>query len=126
MAPRGSDREWLQQKDAIMEYANREAVGSRIAVEGVAAWQVAIDELVKAFNGRVQVKCYYPTKDKVARATPWMALIDAGKFYIVKAGWNKEFRIELEDFPAGAHDDQMDAVSVLWHTLVKTDNFVFA
>jgi predicted phage terminase large subunit-like protein len=108
-------RRWLDQKEAILSYANRESVGSRIAVEGVAAWKVAIEELQKASEGKFSVRSYNPTKDKVVRATPWMALIDSGKFFIVKAGWNEAFMQELEDFPTGSHDDQIDAVSILYY-----------
>lgn len=116
-------RRWLEQKQAILNYAERESIGGRIAVEGVSAWKVAIEELQKAAAGRFMVKAYTPTTDKVARATPWTALVDAGKFKIVRGPWNQDFLTELEDFPTGEHDDQIDSVSILHACAARKGDF---
>ncbi|MEJ7625101.1 MAG: phage terminase large subunit [Pyrinomonadaceae bacterium] len=49
---------------------------------------------------------------KVSRALPWIALAEAGKLYLVRGAWNIEFIDEACSFPAGTHDDQIDAVSI--------------
>jgi phage terminase large subunit-like protein len=33
---------------------------------------------------------------------------------VVRGDWNKDFLDELQNFPNGQHDDQVDAVSVAW------------
>lgn len=50
--------------------------------------------------------------DKLAQAQPWLELAQAGNVYVVQGTWNAEFFAEAENFPNGAHDDQMDVVSV--------------
>lgn len=50
--------------------------------------------------------------DKVAKAQRWIELVHAGRVYIVQGAWNDEFFAEMESFPRGVHDDQIDAVSV--------------
>lgn len=50
--------------------------------------------------------------DKVARANPWLELVHAGRVYVVRGGWNDDFFAEVESFPRGLHDDQVDSVSV--------------
>jgi len=50
--------------------------------------------------------------DKVTRATPWLEMAEAGLVYAVAGAWNNDFFNELENFPHGAHDDQIDAISV--------------
>jgi predicted phage terminase large subunit-like protein len=73
--------------------------------------------------GKAQAKSYiqalagydvvtYPvTGDKEHRATPLAAQVQAGNVKLVKGKWNEAFLIELENFPDGIHDDQVDAAS---------------
>ena len=49
--------------------------------------------------------------DKRVRATPLSAYAKAGNVKIVKAPWNKAYLAELELFPVGQFDDQVDASS---------------
>jgi predicted phage terminase large subunit-like protein len=51
------------------------------------------------------------TGDKVDRARPVSAQVEAGNVLLVTAPWNQEFIAELEAFPEGGHDDQVDATS---------------
>lgn len=51
------------------------------------------------------------TKNKVVRAQPVLAAIEAGKFYVVEGKWNKAFVDEYDEFPAGEHDDQIDTIA---------------
>jgi predicted phage terminase large subunit-like protein len=50
--------------------------------------------------------------DKVTQATPWLEMTHAGSVYVVQGSWNRAFFDEVENFPHGAHDDQVDTVSV--------------
>lgn len=50
--------------------------------------------------------------DKVEKATPWLERAQAGLVDVVQGPWNQDFFSEVENFPHGAHDDMVDAVSV--------------
>lgn len=119
-------RAWPEQKRTILHCAEVNGIGSTIAIETTAAWVIAKDELTTAAAGRFIVKGYTPNKDKIGRANPWLAKIDAGMFYLVRGPWNQDFLHELEQFPNGAHDDQVDAISVLWEAVRKRQVLVLA
>lgn len=51
------------------------------------------------------------TGDKVTRAAPVASQAEAGNIKLLRGSWNAEFLDELEAFPNGPHDDQVDAVS---------------
>ena len=51
------------------------------------------------------------TGPKEERAIPVSTAAEAGNIKIVRAAWNGEFLDELEAFPIGFHDDQVDALS---------------
>ena len=48
---------------------------------------------------------------KPERAGPWSAAAERGHFKVLRARWNDEWFNEVEAFPYGTHDDQVDAVS---------------
>jgi len=49
--------------------------------------------------------------DKLTRALPWIGLTEAGKVFLVRGDWIIPFIKEASEFPDGANDDQVDAVS---------------
>jgi predicted phage terminase large subunit-like protein len=49
--------------------------------------------------------------NKVVSAGPVSAQALAGNVYLVRAKWNEAFIQELEQFPEGSHDDQVDGLS---------------
>jgi len=49
--------------------------------------------------------------DKLVRAQAWSAQAEAGNVKVVKGPWADALLDELEWFPEGAHDDQVDACS---------------
>lgn len=55
--------------------------------------------------------------DKVTKAEPWLEMVQAGNVYVVQGAWNNDFFHEVENFPHGVHDDQVDAISVAYHAL---------
>jgi predicted phage terminase large subunit-like protein len=57
--------------------------------------------------------------DKEYRADPFAAQCEIGNVRLVEGPWNDRFIEELCAFPNGAHDDQVDAVSAAFRTLVK-------
>lgn len=56
---------------------------------------------------------------KATRATPIAAQIEAGNVAMVRATWNHAFIEELRDFPHGAKDDQVDALSRAFGALIE-------
>lgn len=51
------------------------------------------------------------TGDKETRAKPLSSQVENGNVMVVRAAWNDAFFTEMENFPDGAHDDQVDAAS---------------
>jgi predicted phage terminase large subunit-like protein len=60
------------------------------------------------------------TGDKVSRAAGLAAQMEAGAVDIVSAVWTTPLEDELLSFPAGAHDDQVDACSGAFRALSLT------
>lgn len=56
---------------------------------------------------------------KITRALPVASQVEAGNLAIVRAPWNRGFLDELRDFPNGAKDDQVDALSRAFATLIE-------
>jgi predicted phage terminase large subunit-like protein len=51
------------------------------------------------------------TGPKTERAGPLASAAEAGNVYILQGTWNNAFLDEIEAFPDGSHDDQVDCVS---------------
>jgi predicted phage terminase large subunit-like protein len=119
-----SRRTWLEQKAVIIALANIEH--GKVGIETVAAWKVAEDEVRAGLDGAAYVRGITPAKSKEARALPWLGLIEAGKFFMVRGSWNQDFLHELEQFPTGAHDDQVDAASVLYEVVRRREQCFLA
>lgn len=60
------------------------------------------------------------TGSKVLRAQPLAAAIEAGNVSIVRGAWNDAFLDEARVFPAGAHDDQVDAAASAFLELTQS------
>lgn len=57
---------------------------------------------------------------KGTRAMPVASQVNTGNLSMLRAGWNRAFLEELQDFPGGAKDDQVDALSRAFGMLVDT------
>ncbi len=62
--------------------------------------------------GHVALRKVKVDADKLTRALAWLNLAEEGKVFLVRGPWIDEFVDEVARFPAGRHDDQVDAVSV--------------
>ena len=60
------------------------------------------------------------TGDKVTRARPLAAQVNIGNVVMLRGGWNQAMVTEMRNFPNGAHDDMVDALSLAFDAL--TDN----
>lgn len=59
------------------------------------------------------------TGNKVTRARPFRAQAEAGNVRLLRGPWNEKYLRELEVFPVGKHDDQVDATSCAYNALVE-------
>lgn len=74
---------------------------------------------IKMLSG-FKVVARQETGDKVTRAEPFAAQWQAGNVYLVKGAWNESYIDELERFPEGEHDDQVDASSGAFNELARS------
>lgn len=98
----------------------------RMGMEAVSGFEVALQEVRRDLEGLVRVEKRNPKSDKLVRARPWLNKVDAGKAYMVIGPWNRAFIDELDVFPAGRHDDQIDAVSVAYECLANSGKLLYA
>src|SRR5262249_39015160 len=85
-------------------------------VEDKANGSAVIDDLKSAVGGLVPVQ---PEGGKEARAAVVQPYAEAGNIYLPDpsiAPWVEDYIAEFQNFPNGAHDDQVDATSqaIVW------------
>ena len=66
------------------------------------------------------VRAVRPSGDKTTRAMPVSSQVNVGNVSMLAAPWNGPFKEELGMFPAGAHDDQVDALSDAYAGLIQS------
>jgi predicted phage terminase large subunit-like protein len=59
------------------------------------------------------------TGDKATRAAPLAAMAEGGNVLVVNRPWTRDLLDELECFPAGGHDDMVDAASGAFGKLAR-------
>jgi predicted phage terminase large subunit-like protein len=64
-------------------------------------------EVLLGYNFRAQRS----TGNKVVRAGPVSSAVEARNVFLVRGNWINAYLDELEGFPEGEHDDQVDATS---------------
>lgn len=65
------------------------------------------------------------TKDKLARANPWLARAEQNMMAFVRGAWNAAWLDEICAFPETQHDDQVDAVSGAVQMLSQAPAFYY-
>ena len=81
------------------------------------AGKAQVQYLTRKLAGYV-VSSVNETGSKLVRAQPLAAQAEASNVKLVQGNWNRDFINELEVFPNGKHDDQVDAASGAFHALV--------
>jgi len=118
---------WPKAKAKVKEHAEKEMILT--GVEAIGAFDIAFVEIRGACRPDVPLQKFSFVRDKLTRALPWFALADpeAGfKVAIVEGDWNEAFLSEIEEFPKGLHDDQVDAVSGLYQMLTSSRGLLLA
>lgn len=60
--------------------------------------------------------------DKITRAEPFAAQVNAGNVRLIKGDWNKAYIDELKLFPLGTNDDQVDGSADAFNHLFDFEN----
>ena len=81
------------------------------------AGRAQVAYLVRELAGFV-VKSSPESGAKAVRAMGVASQANAGNLSVLRGGWNREFMEELQDFPGGSKDDQVDALSRAFGMLV--------
>lgn len=107
-----------QVEKAIKNTAAQDGVECRIGL-----WQdpgqagiADVDHLVSVLFG-YYTETVRAAHDKITYAGPFSTQVEAGAVYVAPGRWNEEFFNELESFPDGKHDDQVDACSLCFMLL---------
>jgi predicted phage terminase large subunit-like protein len=123
--------ESLRGRPAAVETAikNTAQLDGRLVQVGIeqdpgSAGKMEADYYVRILAGWM-VGVYAATKDKVTRAKPFSSQAERGNVFIVKGAWNDEYLKELEEFPEGGHDDQVDASSGAFNALFQEGTGTF-
>ncbi|MBW4024956.1 MAG: phage terminase large subunit [Proteobacteria bacterium] len=104
---------------AIMATAKRDGPSVLVALaqDPGQAGQAQTAYLTRKLAG-FTVRSSPETGAKLTRAGPVAAQVEAGNLRLVRAPWNRVFMEEMQDFPHGHKDDQIDALSRAFMTLV--------
>ena len=89
-----------------------------IYLEQTPTGEFEIAHYVRAL-AQYSIKAEKVTRDKETRAKPASSQVGAGNVYLVRGSWNEAFLLELENFPKGKHDDQVDAFSGAVNALAR-------
>ncbi len=117
---RGTPAE-IQQLVKVTALADGGATEIWMEEEGGSSGKIAIDHyrrnILPGFNFRSERS----TGSKSTRAAPFAAMAEGGAVKLLRGAWNKDFLDEIEIFPAGGHDDQVDAASLAFTKVATSD-----
>ena len=99
-------------RSSVIATASQDGSGCsiRIPQDPGQAGKAQAEDYVRALAGYM-VTALPVTGDKETRAKPLAAQSEIGNVKLVRGSWNEAFLDEIETFPAGAHDDQVDAAA---------------
>lgn len=105
-------------EDLLVQTAKADGRNVRIGIEEEpgASGKLLGAHLIKLLAGYF-ARSERKSGDKVTNAMPWLGQAEAGNVKLVEGSWNEAFLDEVEEFPVGVHDDQVDAVSVAFHLI---------
>ena len=113
----------LQTKQHIKRVAKQDgkAVDIWIEQEPGSSGKIVIDDYVRLLAGHT-VHGQPSSGSKRQRAMPFASQAEEGNVYIINGEWNKNYLDELEVFPDGEHDDQVDGSSGSFSKLTAEQN----
>jgi predicted phage terminase large subunit-like protein len=66
-------------------------------------------------------KSFPATKSKITMAEPFSSQVEGGNVVLLRGAWNEVYLNELEAFPKGKHDDQVDGSSIAFKFLQRNE-----
>ena len=105
--------------DALMLAVARQdkTVPVREEKEGGASGKAVIAARAKLLVGH-DYQCVQLGTNKIVRAKPYRSQCEGGNVSLVRAAWNAQYLDELCNFPTGKYDDQVDASSCAFNSLL--------
>lgn len=103
---------WTQSKPIIVETSMQDGVDAVVLIEANGT-QLGYYQDVRD-DPKMRSRYVFPDKpqgNKEMRASVWGSRLQDGLIYVVRGEWNSAFFDEMDVFPNGEHDDQIDAVS---------------
>jgi predicted phage terminase large subunit-like protein len=98
----------------IVQCAQIDGENVRIACEAVGGYKDTYARIRDLLRGIRSVEAITPAQDKLVRASPLEPIFEAGNVHVLRGAWNRDLLSEVGIFPAGTHDDQVDAMTVVW------------
>lgn len=96
-----------------------------VGIEAFAAYKDSYTQLYEILKGIRNVLKMQLPGDKVAKASCLVPIFEAGNVYIKRAPWNDEFLAVINSFPGGAHDDDVDALTVAYNMAINETPVIF-
>lgn len=103
---------WPQTKPIIIQTALDDGSDVGVAIEANGTQLGYYDDIRQ--DRRMMGRLVVPDKpegSKEMRASIWGSRLEDGIIYVVRGEWNQALWDEMDAFPNGEHDDQVDAVS---------------
>jgi predicted phage terminase large subunit-like protein len=101
----------VKQRVAQVRDRDGRSIPIRAEQEPGSSGKTVIHDLATTVFAGYDFRARPATGSKVLRAKPLAAAAEAGNVTVLQQEWTKAFLDEVESFPFGAHDDQVDAVS---------------
>jgi predicted phage terminase large subunit-like protein len=97
----------------IRQVADMDGVNTpiRMEIEGGSGGKITIDHYTRHVLAGFDFRGIKPQGSKTERAAPLAAQMEAGNLHFLNAAWNQDYMDEMVLFPAGEHDDRVDATS---------------
>lgn len=110
----------MQTEQTVLATALTDGITTEIVMEKDpgAAGKTVIDHYRRNILNGFTFEDLPTSGSKTARAVPASGQVEGGNVYIVKSYWTYAFLSELEKFPYGAKDDQVDAFSAAMNKLI--------
>lgn len=100
----------LEKRIVATARADGPSVVQVIEQEPGSSGKIAATALSRALDG-LPVRFDRPTGNKASRAAPFASAAEKGRVGVLRRPWLTEWVRELESFPGGSHDDQVDSAS---------------
>lgn len=107
---RGRPRQVNESIRGVAEYLDSKDVKIGLPQDPGQAGVAQCEDWAKMLSG-FTFKFIRPSGDKITRFGPFSSQAEAKNVRVLRADWNKEYFGELEAFPEGTYDDQVDATS---------------